>query len=367
MDPIKKPRRRLWMAMTLGTCGVIALLAFVVVRRAHGAPEQPDMIIDAVTRKAVIDAAVTQLDQGYVFPDKAAQLHKLLESRLAGGDFDHLTSAEQFADSLTTTLQEASHDHHLEIRYMAQAVPERSADGLPSAQEAAKERIEQQRFNYGMASVGRLQGNIGYIDLHQLGRPDGASVRIAAAMSQLRDTQALVVDLRHCSGGDPDTVMQFASYLFNQPTHLNDVYWRDENRVEVRWTKPVTSGLAYGEQRQVYLLTSADTFSGCEDLAYALKNARRATLVGEVTGGGAHGGNPQRLGEHFMMFVSSGRPISPITHTDWEGTGVLPDVPTSAGGALELAQRLALKTLVVHETDPDWKMRLQDRLDDLGG
>lgn len=365
MDTIEKPRRGLRMTLMLSTCSVAALLAFMLVRRTHGSPPQQDMTIDAATRKAVIDAAVANLDRGYVFPDKAAHLHQLLKSHLASGDFDGITSAEQFADTLTTELREASHDPHLEVLYFAKALPEGAKDAGPSVEEQAQERIEQLRFNYGVSSVERLRGNLGYIDLHQLGRPDGASVRIAAAMSLLRDTQALVVDLRHCGGGDPDTVMQFASYLFDKPTHLNDIYWRDENRTEVRWTQPVTNGLAYGEQRAVYLLTSADTFSGCEDLAYALKNARRATLVGETTGGGAHAGNPHRLAAHFMMFVPSGRPINPITHTDWEGTGVVPDVSASADKASDVAQVLALEVLVARETDSDWKRRLQHRLNDL--
>lgn len=104
---------------------------------------------------------------------------------------------------------------------------------------------------------------------------------------------------------------------------------------------------------------------GCEDFAYALKNNRRATLIGETTGGGAHAGNPHRLDAHFMMFVPSGRPISPVTHTDWENVGVVPDVKTSAGNALKLAQIAALKELIPAEKDPQWQEKLKHTLRDL--
>jgi C-terminal processing protease CtpA/Prc len=124
-------------------------------------------------------------------------------------------------------------------------------------------------------------------------------------------------------------------------------------------------GTKYGEARKVMLLTSADTFSGCEDFAYALKYSGRATLVGAVTGGGAHAGNPHRLGAHFMMFVPSGRPINPVTHTDWENVGVEPDVRTSEKSALDVAQTMLLKQLIARETDADWKARLQARLAEL--
>lgn len=365
MKMLKAPGRGWRIGLMCGAFGVAGVLVFALARPAFSGPVQPDMTIDAAARAAVIGAMVSKLDKDYVFPEMAAKLHQQLQARLSGGEFDRVSSAEQFAQRLTETLHDISHDRHLEVRYMAQAQPEQAPGAPPDAQAQQHEHLEQVRFNYGLAAVRRLQGNLGYIDLHQIGRPDGAGIRIAAAMSQLRQTQALVLDLRHCEGGDPDTVMVLASYLFDHATHLNDIYWRDENRTEVRWTRPVADGLAYGEQRAVYVLTSADTFSGCEDLAYALKNAHRATLVGETTGGGAHAGSPQRLSAHFMMFVPSGRPINPVTHTDWEGTGVLPDVATSASKALDAAQALALRGLIAKEPDADWKRRLQERLDEL--
>jgi C-terminal processing protease CtpA/Prc len=184
-------------------------------------------------------------------------------------------------------------------------------------------------------------------------------------MDLLADTDALVIDLRNCGGGDPETVMLFASYLFDQPTHLNDIYWREDNHTDVRWTTATVPGRKYGSARPVYLLTSQDTFSGCEDFAYALKNAGRATLIGENTGGGAHAGSPHRLGAHFMMFVPSGKPINPVTHTDWEGVGVKPDIASSADDALDVAQIAALKRLIATTSNPEWKMRIQHRLDEL--
>ena len=371
MDKQPTPTPRRWRRRAIAAGVLMAGLgaaAFVAIGYGHGqgdGPPQHDMTIDAAVRGEVIRAAVAQLARAYVFPDQAARMHALLLGQLQHGDFDGIDSAEAFAERLTTALREASHDGHLEVRYVEQAIPAEVPGQRPSADDQAHEHVEQVRFNFGLAEAKRLQGNLGYIDLHQLGRPDGADLRMADAFGLLRDTQALLIDLRHCTGGDPDTVMHFASYLFDQPTHLNDVYWRDENRTETRWTSATVPGPRYGQQRAVYLLTSADTFSGCEDLAYALKNAHRAVLVGETTGGGAHAGSPQRLDAHFMMFVPSGRPISPVTHTDWEGVGVLPDVPTSAGKASDTAQLLALRDIVAHEPDPDWKRRVQQRVHDL--
>jgi hypothetical protein len=331
----------------------------------HGQPGPPqkDMTVDKAIRSEVIDGVIANLDRAYVFPDKAVAMEKNLRAQLQHGVFDSVTSAEKFADILTDALQRDSHDKHLEVRYFEGAIPPKPEGDSPV--DKAAELAEESRFNFGFNGVDRLKGDIGYIDLHQFGRPQGVAPRAAAAMALLADTKSLVIDLRHCSGGDPESVMLLASYLYDKPTHLNDVYWRDENRTEQRWTQASVAGTKYGEERKVYLLTSDDTFSGCEDFAYALKNNKRATVIGETTGGGAHAGGPHRLDAHFMMFVPSGRPINPVTGTDWEGVGVVPDIKASAKNALDVAQLAALNAMIPAETDPVWQRKLKERIHEL--
>ena len=97
--------------------------------------------------------------------------------------------------------------------------------------------------------------------------------------------------------------------------------------------------------KPVYVLTSKRTFSGAEEFTYNLKNLKRATIVGETTGGGANPGGTARLDDHFEVFVPSGRAISPITKTNWEGTGVTPDIAVPADQALQTAYLDALKKI----------------------
>ena len=353
---------RIAVLASAGLLGATAFALFGMQRPSD--PPQKDMAVDKATRETVIDSVIANLDRAYVFPDKAAVMEKNLRAELQRGDFDTVTSADRFADALTKALQRDSHDKHLEVRYFADPIPLKSAqDGSPV--DKAAEMAEESRFNFGFSRVDRLQGDIGYIDLHQFGRLQGVAPRIIATMALLSDTKALIIDLRHCGGGDPESVMLFASYLYDKPTHLNDVYWRDENRIERRWTQASVPGAKYDEKRKIYLLTSNDTFSGCEDFAYALKNNHRATVVGETTGGGAHAGGPHRLNAHFMMFVPSGRPIHPVTQSDWEGIGVAPDIKTSAKNALDVAQIAALKQLLAAEKDPVWQGKLQGRIHEL--
>src|SRR5581483_807463 len=114
---------------------------------------------------------------------------------------------------------------------------------------------------------------------------------------------------------------------------LNDLYNRKENSTRQFWTLSYVPGPRLAKQ-PVFVLTAKRTFSGAEEFTYNLKSLKRATIVGETTGGGAHPVNGQRIDEHFMVGVPFARAINPITKTNWEGTGVEPDVKVPASEAL---------------------------------
>jgi Peptidase family S41/N-terminal domain of Peptidase_S41 in eukaryotic IRBP len=346
-------------AMIAGVTLLALGIAFAAqtLNAAEDGPPQADMAIDAATCATVIDGAVTSLRQAYVFPEVAAEIERGLTARRP--QLEKITSAKEFARTLTKTLQSLAHgDQHLVLNYSALPLPEREGD-TPSPEEAKTQRQYALRRSTGIAAVQRFPGNVGFLELTKFYPPELVAPRFPSAMRLLAETNALIIDLRECHGGIPETVMLVASYFFDAKTHLTDVYWRDENRTEERWTDPAVEGMRYGEQRPVFVLVSNETASGCEDFAYALQNAKRATLVGETTAGAAHAGSPRRLSEHFMLFVPSGRPINSVTHTDWERVGVVPDLKTSPKKALDLARIEALKRLAATETDPDWKERLE--------
>jgi hypothetical protein len=156
-----------------------------------------------------------------------------------------------------------------------------------------------------------------------------------------------------------------SSYLFDEPTHLNDIHWRDGNRIEQFWTTQQVSGTRYGQHKLVYVLTSKRTFSAAEQFSYELKNLKRATIIGETTGGGAHANTLRRLNSHFAVSVPNGRAISPITKTDWEGVGVVPNVNVPAQNALNVAQAMALSKLIQLEKNKLRKDKLRKRLDEI--
>jgi len=309
----------------------------------QGPPEQPDKVIDAAVRKETIDTLLKRLNEAYVFPETAAKMEQAVRARQSRGEYEAITSARQFAETLTTHLQEVSRDKHLRVRYSFQPIPVRGERREPTAEEKEQYRSELKRMNFGFERVERLPGNIGYLDLRGFSSAELGGETVAAAFAFLNNTDSLIIDLRKNGGGSPEMVQLISSYLFGEtPVHLNSLYWREGNRTQEFWTLKSVPGTRYGS-KEVYLLTSNNTFSAAEEFSYNLKNLKRATIVGETTGGGAHPGGGNRLSEHFGVFIPTGRAINPISKTNWEGTGVEPDVKVPADQALHVAQLALLK------------------------
>ena len=355
------------MFKSLSTRAFVAVVALVLAAGAALAqqPEQPDLTIDAATRTRVIDGVLKRLNDSYVFPEVAKKMEQSIRERVSKKEYDQVTSAKEFASKLTNDLQAVSNDKHLRVRYSNRAIPERGPRREPTAEEREENKRELTWMNHGFSKVERLPGNIGYVEFRNFLDPDLGAETVAAAMNFVNGTDALIFDMRGNGGGDPAMVALVCSYLFGpEPVHLNDLYWREGNRTDEFWTKKEVLGKRY-LNRDVYVLTSNRTFSGAEEFTYNLKNLKRATIIGETTGGGAHPGGGFRITENFGMFVPTGRAISPITKTNWEGTGVTPDVAVPADQALLTAQIMALKKLVTTTQNPDLKAGHQNQIEKL--
>ena len=358
--------KRLNVTLALAAALAATLFANALVCRAQpDGPKPPDAPVDAATRAEVIDALLKQLRESYVFPEVAQKMEAAVRERARNKEYDQLTSAQAFAAALTTHLQEVSRDKHLRVRYSPEPAPVRQRRAEPSAEERERFRSFGRRINYGFEKVERLPGNVGYLDFRGFFDPEGGADTVAAAMNFLANTDALIIDLRQNGGGDPRMVALITSYLFGgEPVHLNSLYWREGDRTEEFWTLKSVPGKRY-EGKDVYVLTSNRTFSGAEEFSYNLKNLRRATIVGETTGGGAHPGGMFRLAEHFGAFIPTGRAINPITKTNWEGVGVKPDIEVPADQALKTAHLMAVQKAAGKTTDEQLKRALKDLSENL--
>lgn len=328
----------------------IGMLAILGLSDVHGprAPEIPptlraDTVVDAPRRARIVDSLVAQLTAAYVFPEKVEPLARELRARVARGRYDHVNRAVAFADTLSADLRELAKDRHLAVRYSDRALPRQRPTERPrTTADQAQARDRARTEGFGLGRVELLADGIGILEVLSFGSPaEVVEEAYAAAMTRLAGANVLVIDVRGNGGGNPNTVALLSSYLFGtEPVHLNSIYWRADNRTEDFWTRRSVSGPRFGAEKPVVVLTSARTFSAAEEFAYNLQARRRAMIIGEVTRGGANPGQAERLEEHFLVFVPTGRAINPITKTNWEGVGVRPEVSVAADKALDEALRL---------------------------
>lgn len=324
---------------------------------------QPKPKLDAAARARALDGILRCIEESYLFPEVAEKMVKAVRDRAAAGAYDRIEEGEFFAVELTRDLRAVSQDRHLGVEFSADVLPPEPKFSLTAPPLPDEEtRKQMARDNFGLTKLDILKGNIGYLKFRLLAPPELAGETYTAAMNYLANTDALIIDLRTCQGAiSPDAIPMLCTYFFERPTHLNNLYWRPDNSTRQLWTWAHVPGRRYLE-KPIYLLTSRSTFSGAEELAYDLKVLKRATLIGETTGGGAHGGGTRRADDHFTVWVPFGRAINPITGTNWEGVGVTPDVATSAARALHVAHTTALKQLIATAEDGAWKERLKGAL-----
>lgn len=205
--------------------------------------------------------------------------------------------------------------------------------------------IDDIRNNYGFRKVEVLPGNIGYIRFDQFHESEEAREIAAAALAFVINCDALIFDLRHNGGGTRHINQFISSYLFDKALHLGGMYNRLTDDTTQWWTFDKIPGKRFGPDVPVYILTSSMTFSAAEGFAYWLKDLKRVTIVGETTGGGAHPVHERAVNDRFWMRVPFARAISPVSKTDWEGVGVIPDIKVPASQALEAARQDAAKRI----------------------
>jgi retinol-binding protein 3 len=335
---------------------LVVALNLLMINSAQAQAEQAAVKLDSATRAQVIENILKRVNELYVFPEVAKEVEKTIRAREEKKEYDEITTGPAFAQKLTADLQAVTRDKHLRVAFSEKILPE---GGDPRRRDPEQMRREGARNNFGFYKVEVLPGNVGYLDLRQFYRAQMAAEKATAAMNFLSDTDALIIDLRKNGGGSADMVAFIISYLLGpDPVLINTAYFRPENRTFESWTLKDVPGRRY-TGKSVYVLTSSYTFSAAEEFAYDLKTQKRATLVGETTGGGANPNTFVRLSDHFMLSVPIGRAINPITKTNWEGVGVKPDVEVSQEIALKTAHALALKNVLEASPDEEQKSALR--------
>ena len=314
--------------------------------------------IDAARKQAVVDEIATLFNKNYIFAETAQKVEEALRAKLKAGDFDKAATAPDFAQAVAAVILDVSKDRHTGFAYnpaMAEDLRRLRSRSEEEAKKVRERQLEEgRRDNFGFRKVEQLPGNIGYLDFRVFESPAEAGPTAIAAMNFLANCDAIIVDLRQNGGGDPAQIQLISTYFFADPVHLNDLYARATDMTENYWTLPYVPG-SRAAGADLYILTSARTFSGAEEFTYNMKNLKRATVIGETTGGGAHPTNTMIVQNDFLLRVPFARAINPVSKTNWEGTGVTPDIDVPAAEAFDKAYALAVEKLAAKASSPERK------------
>lgn len=298
-------------------------------------------------RTNIIQEIIQLSRKKYVFPELGEQIASQIQSKLDSGGYDAVADEQDLAFQLTEDLRSISADHHWSVSYD----PDGAAGRVDPENEHDEDRMGRyltmaRKDNYGFRRVEQLKGNIGYIDLCLFYPSEYGGETAVAAMNFVANCDALIFDLRQNHGGYPSMIQLIISYLVDsQPRHINTFYYRPTEDTQQFWTFPHIPGKRRPDI-PVYVLTSRATGSAGEGFAYDLKHMERATLIGETTAGLAHPVTKEVIQGCFDVRLPYGRPINPVTGSDWEGVGVTPHIVTPAEEALKAAHLHALNKLI---------------------
>jgi C-terminal processing protease CtpA/Prc len=312
-------------------------------------------------KNQAIDSIVGVLTKYYVLPDKGNETANYLLQQRKKNAYKNIANYSAFIEQVNKDLQVKHKDLHLKVNYnpekvaLIRKVNQQVPDSTFFVKRAAKHRY----FNYGVAKVERLEGNITYIDLRQFVNVTNTSRKtIDAALTLNQEPTAIIIDLRENGGGNIDMGRYIKSYFFQDSIHLTDVINRITNTKDKYWTHPSLIDQKF-IKTPIYILISGNTFSAAEEFAYNLKNMKRAVIVGEKSAGGAHGYGSKAINNAIVISIPFERIENAITKDNWEGVGVVPDIVIPSSKALEKAHLMAMDTIRLQIDDEEVKQELK--------
>jgi tetratricopeptide (TPR) repeat protein len=299
--------------------------------------QQGNNISDKDYKVEVLQKIASLLETNYVIPEMAEKYAAEFKKKYEYGSYETYTNPKEFAEQITADLIGITKDKHINFRLIESSdIGEKPASSLHHPLRYHRLGIKE---NKGFSKLEWMEGNIGYLDIRRFYYFPDVRDMVIGAMRILSNADAIIIDLRENGGGSGDYL---SSYFLKHPTQLTGWYSRKDDFLTEFWTfKDI--GVKRLTDVPLFLLTSKRTFSAAESFAYDMKVRERATIIGEATKGGAHSVDLFKIDDQFEIYIPTARAINPVTGGNWEGTGVIPDIPVPSESALKTALVLARK------------------------
>lgn len=303
----------------------------------------------------IINKTLELVKENYVFPDKFNKIETDIKRRLSKNEYSEYSDPQQFLNRLNKDLQTAGEDKHLKISFSPDLVKQIKAEknsGVQGPASYTPELLAWIRFeNYGLRTVERLEGNIGYFKFDRFTDLKLAKESTTGAMNFISSSSAIILDFRENGGGDSDASELIVNYFLPDGKKLGDVKFRKAAQSKESIVKYDPSVKKIPDNVPLYILVSNKTASAAEAVSYVLQQFKRAIIVGEQTSGKANPGELFIINDFLYMMVPTGSFNVLPTGKNWEGTGVTPDIKIDQSKAL--AKSMAEICTQLENRDPN--------------
>lgn len=326
-----------------------AFFAFAVMTTAAcaqpGPSPDPAAVAMSVSKNTDVIVALTKmLRERFAFRDRGIAVAREIEALEKAGTFRNARTAAELLALIDERITPLVNDRHFRARYMGPEMVAGFSEAPPSADAIAAFNEEVRLRGGEIPEVRWLPGNVGYLRISMFMDAPASVEKLAAAMTMLVDTGALIVDVRGSPGGEPAGVANVIGHFVGARTPtVRTQDGSDQSTGRTFFAEPRTPAFT---DKPLYVLIDGDTGSGAEEFAYDLQAMERATLVGETTSGAATPGGYRPLAHGFVAFIPMQIVANTVTGTNWEGVGVIPDIKVPATESLARAHRLALEAIL---------------------
>ncbi|MGN6248013.1 MAG: S41 family peptidase [Ginsengibacter sp.] len=176
---------------------------------------------------------------------------------------------------------------------------------------------------------GILDGNIGYLHFAEFGMPlSFYKQKMPGIMNALKNTKAMIVDIRNHAGGD-DEVSRYIAGLFAKnralfmTTRKRNGPGRNDFTAPDKWYVEKQGDFQY--TNPVILLTTRWTASAGETFTWAMNTQPEVTQMGDTTAGGFTDVISRELPNGWLYFVGVGD-YRDASGKSEEGIGVAPKI-----------------------------------------
>ena len=342
---------------------LILLISLLLSNAIYG--QDPEQKMSSKQIKLLVDSLCGAMKREYIYPDKAVLIVNYINSEFKKGSYNKAKNNFELGQLLSNNMQQVFKDGHLSIRFDPQLTAQFETPWKAMTEAERQKQYEMdvkgaQEGNFAFKRTERLSGNIGYVRWDGfVPLVDEAKSTLDAAFKFVSNCRALIIDMRYNGGGSPDMVLQIQNYFFNNKISMNEIISRSNDTLK-RYTDP--SKTDFKLNMPIYILTGRRTFSAAEDFTFGMQNNKRAVVVGDTTGGGAHHTGSHNMGQGFVAFIPNAR--SPMDK-DWEGKGILPNFAVPSEQALTKAQILIFTDLLSKTEDERVKNMCQWNINSL--